>query len=74
MIDRTQDHAKQIESAAIALKNDNLHGLEAAVKEKTELLEEITKKFRDLEVKFLQVEEELKSKLNQGNKEAAIKE
>ena len=45
MIDRTQDHAKQIESAALALKNDNLHGLEASLKEKTELLEEVTKKY-----------------------------
>lgn len=44
MIDRTQDHAKQIESAALALKNENVSGLEATLKEKTDLLDKITKK------------------------------
>lgn len=74
MIDRTQDHAKQIESAALALKNDNLHGLEASLKEKTELLDEVTKKFKDLEIKCVQTDEELKSKVSQMNKDAAIKD
>ena len=54
MIDRTQDHAKQIESAAIALKNDNLHGLESSLKEKSDLLEDLTTKFKDLEAKSSQ--------------------
>lgn len=74
MIDRTQDHAKQIESAALALKNDNLHGLEVSLKEKTELLEEVTKKYKDLESKSAQTDEELKTKLNQASKDAAIKD
>ena len=61
MIERTQEHAKQIENAALALKNDNLHGLEVIVKEKTERLDEMTKNFKDLEIKSAQKEKEMKS-------------
>ena len=74
MIDQTQDHAKQIEMAANALRGESLVGLETKIKEKTEQNEELTKQLKSLEEKFSTTEEDIKQKLHQSLKEMAIKD
>ena len=74
MIDQTQDHAKQIEMAANALRGESLVGLETQIKEKTEQNEELTKQLKSLEEKFSTTEEDIKQKLHQSLKEMAIKD
>ena len=74
MIDQSQDHAKQVELAADALKNDSLVGLENKLKEKTQELDDLRKKLAAQEQKYGQGEEELKQKLQQHLKEFAMKE
>lgn len=74
MIDQTQDHAKQIEMAANALKNESLVGLESQLKEKTEQFEDLSKKFKEVEEKMSLNEEDLKQRLQQNLKDMAIKD
>jgi len=74
MIDQTQDHAKQIEMAANALKNESLVGLESQLKEKTEQHEDLSKKLKALEEKMFFTEEDLKQRLQQNLKDMAIKD
>lgn len=74
MLDQSQQHAKSLEIAADALKNESLAGLESRLKEQTQELEELKKKMVAQEEKALQTEEELKQKCQQALKEAAIKE
>ena len=74
MIDQTQDHAKQIEMAANALKNESLVGLESQLKEKTEQHEDLSKKLKALEEKMFFTEEDLKQRLQQNLKDTAIKD
>ena len=60
--------------ASNALRNGNLNGLEQQLKEKIELIEDINKKLRENEDKSQSLEEDLKSKLNQAQKDLAIKD
>ena len=60
--------------ASNALRNGNLNGLEQQLKEKIELIEDINKKLRENEDKSQSLEEDSKSKLNQAQKDLAIKD
>ena len=60
--------------ASNALRNGNLNGLEQQLKEKIEQIEEVNKKLRENEEKSQSLEEDLKSKLNQAQKDLAIKD
>ena len=74
MIEQSQNHVKQVEMASNALRNGNLNGLEQQLKEKIEQIEEVNKKLRENEEKSQSQEEDLKSKLNQAQKDLAIKD
>ena len=50
--------------AANALKNESLAGLESQLKEKTEELDDLSKKFKEFEEKASLTEEDLKQKLH----------
>ena len=74
MLDQSQDHAKQVELAAGALKNGSLAGLEHRLKEKTQELEDLRQRLTSQEQKYIQTEEDLKQKFQQHLKESAIRE
>lgn len=74
MIEQCQEHAKQMEQATQALGKDSITDLKTRIKEKTELLEEMTQKLKSQEERAASSEEELKGKLQQALKEAAIKQ
>lgn len=63
MIEQCQEHAKQMEQATQALGKDSITDLKTRVKEKTDLLEEMTLKLKGLEERSALTEEELKAKL-----------
>lgn len=74
MIDQTQEHSKQIELAANVLKSQSTTGLETQLKEKTDQLEDITKKYKEIEERVINQEDDLKLKLQQNLKEMAIRD
>ena len=63
-----------MELATNSLGKDSVEGLKARVKERTDKLEEMTHKFKELEERTASAEEELKTKLQQSLKDMAIKE
>ena len=63
MVEQAQTHAKQIELAADALKNDSLATLQQRLKDKTQELEELKGRAVEHEVKANSHGEELKTKL-----------
>ena len=60
--------------AANALKNESLAGLESQLKEKTEEADDLSKKLKELEEKAALTEEDLKQRVQQSLKDAAIKD
>lgn len=60
--------------ASNSLKHGNLQGLEQQLKEKSEQFEDISKKLKENEERLASLEEDLKSKLNQAQKDLAIKD
>ena len=75
MIDETHDHAKQIEEAASALKNEkSLVDLKSQLKEKSELFDSLQKQLSEIDSKNGAQEEEMKLKVQNGLKELAIKD
>ena len=60
--------------AANALKNESLAGLESQLKEKTEEADDLSKKLKELEEKAALTEEDLKLRVQQSLKDAAIKD
>jgi hypothetical protein len=74
MLEQSQDHAKQMELATSALGKDSVESLKGKLKEKTDLIEELTAKFKALEDRTATAEEELKTRLQQSLKDMAIKE
>lgn len=52
-----------MEAATNALGRDSVQDLKNRIKEKTDLLEEVTEKFKELEERTSSAEEELKTKL-----------
>ena len=74
MLDQSQAHAKQLEMAADTLKNGSLAQLEQKLKDQTQELEELKKKLNTQEQKTILGEEEIKNKLHEALKQAAIKD
>ena len=60
--------------AAAAMSKESLHELEAKLKDRTDKLDEMTRRLKDFEDKSLSTEEELKTKLQQSLKDIALKE
>jgi uncharacterized FlaG/YvyC family protein len=60
--------------AANVLKSQSTTGLETQLKEKTEQLEDITKKYKEIEDRVTSQEDDLKFKLQQNLKEMAIRD
>lgn len=74
MLEQSQDHARQMEAATQALGKDSVTDLKTRLKDKSEIVEDLTSKFKLLEERTAAAEEELKTKLQQSLKDMAIKE
>jgi len=56
------------------MSKESIQDLELKLKDRTDKLDEMTKRFKDQEEKSLSIEEELKIKVQQSLKDIALKE